>query len=119
MRHNTKRMLTANRGKRSRRIAALVAVGALWSASTAQAVPCTTKAVYDGANFDYELCTVPDFDQRRGQTPFGSPGLPNNGNWYCVPTSAVDWMAYIANHGYPSVEPGPGEHNGLGDYDDI
>ncbi|MFG0274941.1 MAG: hypothetical protein ACF8QF_07785, partial [Phycisphaerales bacterium] len=33
-------------------------------------------------------------------------GLPNNGNMYCVPTSAVNWMAYIAHHGYPSIMPG-------------
>jgi hypothetical protein len=35
---------------------------------------------------------VPDFDQRRS-------ALPNNGNMYCVPTAALNWMAYFRNRG--------------------
>ena len=35
---------------------------------------------------------VPDFDQKRF-------GVDNTGNMYCVPTSSLNWMAYIANHG--------------------
>ena len=42
---------------------------------------------------------VPDFDQVRAL-------LPGTGLTYCVPTSAMDWMAYISHHGYPSVNPG-------------
>jgi hypothetical protein len=49
---------------------------------------------------------VPDFDQRRDPAQ-GIPGLPGDGNCYCVPTSAINWMAYISNHGYPSVANGP------------
>lgn len=51
--------------------------------------------------YSYKVTKVPDFDQRRA-------GLPNNGSMYCVPTSAFNWMAYIANHGYPSLSPGSG-----------
>lgn len=39
---------------------------------------------------------VPDLDQRRSS-------LPNNGSMYCFPTAAINWMAYIANHGFPQA----------------
>jgi len=42
---------------------------------------------------------VPDFDQVR-------EALPNDGLAYCVPTSAFNWAAYIAHHGYPNISPG-------------
>jgi len=42
---------------------------------------------------------VPDLDQRRDD-------LPNDGAMYCVPTTALNWLAYIANHGYPFIRPG-------------
>ena len=50
-------------------------------------------------------CTVyrldmPDFDQRRS-------ALPNNGSMYCVPTATANALAYISNHGYPSIFGGP------------
>jgi hypothetical protein len=35
---------------------------------------------------------VPDFDQKRS-------GLLNDGSMHCVPTSALNWMAYARNHG--------------------
>ncbi|MGQ0628606.1 MAG: hypothetical protein ACT4PL_10965, partial [Phycisphaerales bacterium] len=43
---------------------------------------------------------VPDFDQRRDP-------LPGNGNTYCVPTSVLNWFAFITNHGFPAVLQGP------------
>ncbi|MGE0684461.1 MAG: hypothetical protein AB7P69_26595, partial [Candidatus Binatia bacterium] len=49
---------------------------------------------------------VPDLDQKREEAT-GIPGLPNDGKMYCVPTSATDWFAYIANHGLPEVLDGP------------
>ena len=52
---------------------------------------------------------VPDIDQRR--SPSGDnviKGLPNGGNMYCVPASAVNQLAYAANHGFPNVAMGPG-----------
>lgn len=39
---------------------------------------------------------VPDFDQRRS-------ACDNQGKMYCVPTSALNWMGYIANHGKPQA----------------
>lgn len=43
---------------------------------------------------------VPDFDQRRD-------ALPGDGDMHCVPTSATNWMAYIANQGYAPMMSGP------------
>lgn len=52
-------------------------------------------------HFEVLLTHVPDFDQVRDT-------LPNNGLMYCVPTAHMNWLAYIANHGFPQVEPGAG-----------
>jgi hypothetical protein len=50
-----------------------------------------------------------DIDQLRAEdVPSSINGLPNNGGMYFVPTAAVNWMAYIANHGYPNTDPGRG-----------
>lgn len=58
---------------------------------------------------------VPDLDQRRDD-------LPGDGSMYCAPTTAVNWLAYIANHGYPFIRPGDESqafwHSG-GAYDDV
>jgi hypothetical protein len=51
---------------------------------------------------DVFLLGVPDFDQKReGLVPID--GDANNGASACVPTSGANWLAYIANHGYPAV----------------
>jgi hypothetical protein len=52
------------------------------AASHALAGPCDSIYRYG----------VPDFDQQRS-------GLLDNGNQHCVPTSALNWMAYARNHG--------------------
>ena len=58
------------------------------------------SADYAGSNsFNYVLTGMADLDQRRDN-------VPNNGNWYCVPTATLDLMAYIASHGFPQVAPG-------------
>lgn len=44
---------------------------------------------------------MPDFDQRRA----GSNGLSAGGARHCGPTSCANLLAYIATHGFPSVEP--------------
>ena len=56
--------------------------------------------IYNGPT-DYVAAfdRVPDFDQRWTT-------LPGQGSMYCVPTAHLNWMAYIARHGYPLVEPG-------------
>ena len=52
---------------------------------------------------------VPDFDQRRQDGP-GVNALPGNGGSHCAPTSSVDWMAYLANRGYPALMTGSPEN---------
>lgn len=47
-----------------------------------------------------QLGFVPDFDQIR-------QGLPNNGYAVCVPTAALNWMAWLDTHGHPSLMPFP------------
>jgi hypothetical protein len=54
--------------------------------------------------FTYRRGGIPDFDQRR-QSAGGHYGLPFNGTQYCAPTSAMNCLAYIANHGYGWMEP--------------
>jgi hypothetical protein len=67
---------------------------------------------YDGEHFFFFMNGVPDLDQKRAASLDNTiKALPNDGNMYCVPTSAVNWMAYIANHGYPNLDPGPGNWN--------
>src|SRR5688500_13820307 len=63
--------------------------------------------LYDGINYSFHMSHVPDFDQRRAAGS-GIVGLPADGGMYCVPTSAVNWMAYLANHGFPAFDPGAG-----------
>jgi hypothetical protein len=64
---------------------------------------------YDGQKYNFSIVNVPDFDQKRAFSRDGTVhGLPNDGKMYCAPTSDINWMAYIANHGYPAVSPGPG-----------
>jgi hypothetical protein len=78
------------------------------SADSAAKFLCQNKASYAAPLFSYKLCGMPDIDQRRGTIEPFIGGLPNDGKMYCVPTAAMNCMAYIANHGYPAVEPGPG-----------
>lgn len=58
---------------------------------------------------------MPDFDQRRQPGPLFfdgmnfipiPDGLPGNGANYCSPTSHVNIMGYLANHGFPALMPG-------------
>ncbi len=51
-------------------------------------------------SFNYQVIYVPDFDQRRNT-------LPSTGSNYCVPSSFMNWAAYIARRGHPSQPPGP------------
>ncbi len=69
-----------------------------------------------GQQCNINIPGVPDFDQKRA-TASGVPGLPNDGAMYCVPTSATDWFAYIANHGAPEVLDGPRDWQSQDNYD--
>jgi len=65
----------------------------------------------NGSAWEFDITHVPDFDQKRTV-------LANNGKSHCVPTSAMNWMAYFANHGRPSINPGPGDWESQDRYDD-
>jgi hypothetical protein len=45
----------------------------------------------------FHIDGVPDFDQRRH-------GLPENGGAYCMPTSTMDLLFYLANRGLPNLK---------------
>lgn len=69
-------------------------------------------------SFLYEIEHMPDLDQRRESTP-SSFGLPGNGSMYCAPTSAMNMMMYVANHGFPEMNPpGAGDWQSQTRYDD-
>lgn len=57
--------------------------------------------------YRFRRCGVPDFDQLRTI-------LVNGGQMYCAPTSAADWMVYLAERGAFSVMPGPGHAENYG-----
>jgi hypothetical protein len=46
--------------------------------------------------FTYTIGDVPDLDQRWR-------ALPGDGKNYCVPTSTMNWMYYLAKHGRPGA----------------
>jgi prepilin-type processing-associated H-X9-DG protein len=69
----------------------------LAAAAVAAGLPSHASAQCDVYRLD-----IPDFDQRREAAP-GILGLPNNGSVHCGPTAAMNWLAYITNHGYPEV----------------
>ncbi|MEO8436477.1 MAG: hypothetical protein ABI596_16385 [Pyrinomonadaceae bacterium] len=52
------------------------------------------KAKMKAATFTYKITGVPDLDQLWDS-------LPERGANYCVPTAAMNWVHYIAKHGWP------------------
>lgn len=63
---------------------------------------------------------IPDFDQRRETNLPLVWGVPNNGSGHCIPASALDVVAYMANHGAPQLMFGheydwadPANYNGV------
>jgi hypothetical protein len=61
---------------------------------------CTpTRQILGLHHWRYENCSVADLDQLRAAGP-GGGALANNGADYCVPTSAMDWMVWLAKWGY-------------------
>lgn len=65
------------------------------------------ESTWVGDYIFHSRAEVPDFDQRREFSPT-TIGLPANGSMYCVPTSIINWMAYLADHGYPQTLPSSG-----------
>ena len=86
--------------------AAGLALGAAFVLCPGGLADLTHAAWIDANNFNVKLSELPDLDQFRSSE--GSFALPGNGGAHCVPTSAINLMAYIANHGFPQVGPGPG-----------
>lgn len=66
----------------------------------AHALANIEAAWISNTQYTYRARFVPDFDQRRS-------ALPSNGANYCVPTSVLNWSAYIARRGHPDQLPGP------------
>ncbi|MHC5004375.1 MAG: NHL repeat-containing protein, partial [Planctomycetota bacterium] len=83
---------------RSRSAVSTLAVLTIGSSAGADVVQA---AYLNDSEFEYEVRHMPDFDQNRA-------GLPNDGACYCSPTAMMNVLAYIANHGFPQVTPGPG-----------
>jgi hypothetical protein len=72
---------------------------------TAMVVACAAGAAH--AQCTIYRSFVPDFDQRRA-TEGSIPGLPGDGTTYCVPTSNLNWFAYISNNSiYHGLMDGP------------
>ncbi len=78
----------------------LCGCAALMAVASAKA-DITQSTYINGNNYNYRVKYMPDFDQRRF-------GLGNEGNNHCVPASSLNVLAYVANHGYPFIAPGPG-----------
>lgn len=78
----------------------MILLGSLFLTASAQHAQANWNGAYAGPDlYTAEFSQVPDFDQWRGD-------LPRNGGMFCAPTAAVNWMAYIARHGYPLLRPG-------------
>ena len=80
--------------------AARVSVASMIMLAGSAQADITQAAYSSNTQFIYNIIHVPDFDQRRA-------GLFNDGRFYCVPTSFLNWAAYISAHGNPSLAPGP------------
>jgi hypothetical protein len=75
----------------------------------ARCVPSVTEAWVNTGAFGYFITDMPDIDQLRETVPGSLVGLPNNGSEYCVPTATMNELAYLANHGFSYVGPGPND----------
>jgi hypothetical protein len=65
----------------------------------------------DLTHYTIRYTHVPDLDQRRAV-------LPAIGAAYALPTTAINWMCYFANHGQPQILPGPGYWPSQSRYDE-
>ena len=83
-------------------------VGALLGSATASNADVLLSDWTDEDHFYYYLSHMPDFDQRRCDDMEPSiEGLENDGRNHCVPTATTNVLKYIAQHGFPHIEPGP------------
>ncbi len=63
-------------------------------------------------DFYFHVNYMPDLDQARLT-------LDGNGSLYCVPTATMNMFSYIAEWGWPTLDPGPGVWQGDVDYWDM
>jgi hypothetical protein len=83
--------------------AALVAtsvLGLMARPASASTIPpptfCTPHALINNSAFVYDMCSMPDVDQRRA-------ALPGSGAWYCAPTASLNALLWLDQHGYPNI----------------
>ena len=83
-------------------------------------IACVNGTYYlDKDNFSINYSHFPDVDQKRAQNG-SDPGLPGNGGQYCVPSTTFNLFAYIANHGYPNIDPlGPNDWQSANRYTEV
>lgn len=87
---------------RSAALSASVAlVAGVTLTSPAHAVDPVTGFWNGPDDFGYSVQWMPDIDQRWFT-------LPNNGSMYCVPTAAMNMLAFAAHWGDELLQPGPG-----------
>src|SRR6478735_3111409 len=88
---------------------AAVALSALVCAAPAAAAPDTVgpngplafQKQFTNFGVSWSLEGVPDIDQARGTNASGTKvGLPNGGSMYCVPTTGMDFLAFLADRGF-------------------
>jgi len=99
------------------RFAGAMAIGASVAAMTDSAQADVSGGYSSASQYNIKITHMPDFDQRRDSGP-GAVGLPGNGGMYCVPTAAMNMLAYAANHGYPNTDPGPAWWQSQAKYND-
>jgi hypothetical protein len=91
-----------------RSVAASLSLSLTLAAGPAQASCTPIHQVTNHTTWSYANCSVADLDQLRSPSSQGFGGLPNNGAYYCVPTSAMDWMVWLSKWGYiPTIPNSP------------
>lgn len=83
------------------RVGAVFALAGLCVASQQAGADVEYAYYVNSGIWGFDLSHMSDLDQVRD-------GLPGNGGMYCVPTASMNMFAYVANHGFPEVFPGPG-----------
>ena len=83
-------------------------LGSLLGTMTAANADVLLSDWTDEDHFYYYLGHMPDFDQERCDDMEPSiEGLGNDGRNHCVPTATTNVLKYIAQHGFPHIDPGP------------
>ena len=78
--------------------ASLVGVACVASLCAPAKADVTIAYYVSNTNYQYRVTQMPDLDQRRY-------GLSGQGANHCVPTTAINLLAYAANHGYDFMAP--------------